>query len=52
MLLESDAERTKAILEGYTPNFSNVKEFLEYVESIYDSGDRIEYTEDGANVRL
>lgn len=52
LLLSNGAKRAKEIVEGYDAPFKSIAEFLEYQDSILDSGDRIEYNEEGANVRL
>ena len=52
ILLGNGAERAKNILASFKPSFASVKEFLAYQDSINDSGDRITYKDDGADVRL
>ncbi len=52
LLLENGAERAKRIIAEYEAPFASAKDFLAYQDSIGSSGDRIEYTEDGATVRL
>lgn len=52
MLLENGAERAGKILSAFKPRFASAKEYLDFVDSISSSGDRITYTEDGAEVRL
>ncbi len=52
MLLEKDAARAKQIVADFTPLFASKEELLAYQESLNDSGDRITYTENGAEVRL
>lgn len=51
-LLENGAARAKTVIESFTPRFASAKEYLAYVDGICDSGERIEYTEDGARVRI
>lgn len=51
--VENGAERAYKIKENFKPSFASIKEYLEYIDSINDSGDRITYNEDGtASVRL
>ena len=53
LLLSDEAERAKKIIEGFKPQFESKEAFLSYVDSLYDSGDRIEYNDDGtAKVRI
>ncbi|MBE6872261.1 MAG: amidohydrolase [Ruminococcaceae bacterium] len=53
ILLGNNAERAKSIIAEYKPQFASKEEFLAYVDSLNDSGDRIEYLEDGtAKVRI
>lgn len=52
LLLENSAARAKQILANFTPTFQTKQEYLAFIDAIRDSGDRIEYTEDGARVRL
>jgi metal-dependent amidase/aminoacylase/carboxypeptidase family protein len=52
LLLENNAARAKEILDGFTPMFANKTDYLAYLDAINDAGNRIEYTEDGARVRL
>ncbi len=51
MLLEEDAALAKQILAEFKPDFTK-EEFLAFQDSLNDSGDRIEYREDGVTVRL
>lgn len=52
-LLENNAERAKQIIADYKPQFASKEDYLSYVDSLNDSGDRIQYHEDGtAEVRL
>lgn len=51
-LLENGAEEAKRVMAAYKPHFASAKEYLAYVDTIRSSGDRIEYTEDGAQVRV
>ncbi len=53
LLLKKDGERAKKIVDEYTPIFSGKYGYISYMDALMDSGDRIEYTEDGnAKVRL
>ena len=53
LLLENGAARAKEIVENYTPEFASKQEFFAFVDSLNDSGERIEYAADGsAKARL
>lgn len=52
LLLSDGAKRAKEIIENFEPMFKSQKEYLSYVDSLNRSGDRIEYTEDSAVVKL
>ena len=52
MLLENDAERAKKIIAEFEPQFASKEEFLAYKDSLNDSGDRITYLDDKAEIRL
>lgn len=53
LLLQDDAKRAYEIKKNYKAPFASIKEYLEYSDSLNDSGDRITYNEDGtANIRL
>ena len=52
MLLEDGAAAAKKIIEEYDAPFESAKAFLAYQDSIASSGDRITYTEDGAEIKL
>ena len=52
LLLENGAARAKEIVEGFKPEFTSKEDYLAYMDSLNDSGDRITYREDGtAEVR-
>ncbi len=51
LLLKDDAKRAKEIIAGFKPRFGK-KEYIEYMEKLFDSGDRIEYSENEAKIRL
>ena len=53
ILLSENGERAKSIVSEYKPQFASKEEFLAFVDELNDSGDRIEYLEDGtAKVRI
>ena len=52
MLLENGAVRAKDVIDRFDAPFKSFKEYLAYMDSLESSGDRIEYTDGGANVRL
>ena len=53
ILLGDDAKRAKKVIAEYKAPFASTKEYIDYMDSLVDSGERIEYTEDGnAKVRL
>ena len=52
LLLKDGAVRAKEIIDGFEPRFKSKEEFLSFVDSLNNSGDRIEYTDFGATVRL
>ena len=52
MLLSDGAERAKRIIDEFKPLFASKEEFLAFQDSLNDNGERIEYTDDGAQVRL
>ena len=43
LLLQNGGERAKKIVEEYKPQFPSAKAFLDYQDSLNDSGDRITY---------
>lgn len=47
MLLSNGAERAKGIIESFEPLFASKEAYLEYVDSLSCSGDRITYKENG-----
>ena len=52
LLLERNAERARAIIAAHVPLFSSKKAFLQFIDSMNASGDRITYHENGtATVR-
>jgi hypothetical protein len=52
MLLEDGAALAKRIVDEYEAPFESAKAFLDYQDSIACSGDRITYTECGAEIKL
>ncbi len=53
LLLMNGGERAKQIVAEYQPPFASKEEYFAFMDSLNDSGDRIEYTESGiANVRI
>ena len=52
LLLSNGAERAKKIVEEYEPQFESAKAYLDYVDSLASSGDRIEYGENEAKIIL
>ena len=52
ILLENEGERAKKIISDFKPKFASVREFLDYQDSLNDSGDRIVYKDGEATVRL
>ncbi len=53
LLLKKDGERAQKIVEEYTPLFDGKYGYISTMDALMDTGDRIEYTEDGnAKVRL
>lgn len=53
VLLKDNGVRARKIADDYEPMFKNKEEYMEYMDSLMNFGDRIEYTEDGnAKVRL
>ncbi len=53
LLLMDGGKRAQSIVDSYEPEYPSKKAFLEFIDSLCDSGDRIEYCEDGsAKIRL
>jgi metal-dependent amidase/aminoacylase/carboxypeptidase family protein len=52
LLLGGGAERAKKIVEEYEPQFESAKAYLDYVDSLNCTGDRIEYGEEEAKITL
>jgi hypothetical protein len=51
-LLDNGAELAYEIIEGYEAPFASAKEYIEYLDSLRRSGDRISYGDKGAEVIL
>ena len=47
VLLQNNAERAKAVLQNFTPRFKSKEEFLAFQDSLWCSGNRIKYNDDG-----
>jgi hypothetical protein len=53
VLLGNGAQRAKKVVEEFKPLFPSKEAYLEYMDAINSSGDRIVYNEDGtANVNI
>lgn len=52
LLLSGDGKRAKKVISEYKATFGSKEEFLEFVDSIWCSGDRILYEGDSATVKL
>ena len=53
ILLGDGAKRAKKIIEEFKPLFATKQAYLDFMDSLIDSGERIEYTDDGnAKIRL
>ncbi|MBQ7120057.1 MAG: amidohydrolase [Oscillospiraceae bacterium] len=53
LLLENGGERAKKIIAEYEPPFASKEEYLAFLDSLNNSGDRITYNEDGtANIKI
>lgn len=52
LLLSDGAQRAKRIVEEYKPQFASAREYLDYVDSLSSSGDRISYGDGEARVIL
>jgi len=51
ILLKDNAQRAKKVVEEYVPMFNGKEGYMEYMDSLMDSGDRIDYC-DGENVKV
>jgi hypothetical protein len=52
LLLRDDAERAKKIVEEFKPQFESARAYLDYIDSLNCTGDRIEYGEGEAKIIL
>lgn len=52
LLLSDGAKRAKEIIDDFEPMFKSQKDYLDYIDSLNRSGDRIEYIDDSAIVKL
>lgn len=52
LLLQNGGERARKIVEAYKPQFPSAKAFLDYQDSLNDEGDRIDYKDGEAVIRL
>lgn len=52
LLLGNNAERAKKIIADFKPQFASKEEYFACIDEIDSEGDRIVYTDDGANVIL
>ena len=52
LLLENDARRAQKIVDDYVSDFGSVREYLDYLDTYVCSGERIRYTDSGAEVKL
>lgn len=47
LLLENGGKRVKEIVDNFKPRFKSKKEYLDFLDTLWSSGDRIEYLSDG-----
>jgi hypothetical protein len=52
LLLTDGAKEAIRIKDAFTPTFASKEDYFSYIEKFYSKGNRIEYGEDGAAVRL
>ena len=53
ILLSDGAKRAKKVIEEFKPIFATNEEFFAYQDSLWTTGDRITYREDGtAEIKL
>lgn len=52
ILLSDGAKKAKAIIDKYKPLFVSKEEYLNFMDSLNSSGDRIEYTDGVAKIKL
>ncbi len=46
-LLENGGEKARQIMADYKPQFTSAKDYIDYLDSMENSGDRIDYQADG-----
>ena len=51
-LLENNAEKAKEIIKNFKPTFNSKEEYLNFVDKINKSGDRIIYGEDKIEIKV
>ncbi len=52
MLLKNDAKLAKKIIKEFKPTFKNKEEYIEYCNTLSCSGNRIDYADDKATIKL
>ena len=52
LLLQDNAKRATEILENFKPQFESKEAYLEFIDSLNRSGDRIEYKDGKATIEL
>ena len=52
ILLSDGAKEGKRIKEEFTPMFASKEEYFDYIERFYSEGNRIEYSEGKAEVKI
>jgi hypothetical protein len=52
LLLKDDAKKLYDIKSKYTPVYPSIKAYLDYIDKIFSSGDRIIYNENNVEVIL
>ena len=52
VLLENDAQRAKEVIKNFTPRFKSKEEFLAFQDSLWCSGNRINYSDSDVEVKL
>ncbi len=52
VLLSEDAKEAKKVISEFKPLFASKEEYLEFLEGLRSSGDRIEYGEDSVRVKI
>lgn len=52
ILLSNGAERAKKVIADFKPEFESKQAYLDFIDSLVSTGDRIEYKEDEAIVKL